>query len=72
MEGNERCERLMVPLFAAHGGGKVSTLLYNRVYEAVVQLSDGCAERLVDAIAKELRPTPTDDEQRGRRFDERG
>ncbi len=59
MESNDRCERLMVPLFATHAGAKISTLLYNRVYEAVVQLSDGCAERLVKAIADELRSLDT-------------
>lgn len=54
-EKNERCEKLMTPLFAAHAAAKCSTLLYNRVYEAVIHLSDSCAERLVSAIADELR-----------------
>ena len=57
MLGNKRCERLMGPLvaFMFEDGIKVSSNLYNRVYEVVLLLGDGPARLLVKAIADELR-----------------
>jgi len=53
-EGNRRCSKIMAPISRIPRPIRLSSKLYNRLYEAVDLLPDKTATALVNALLDEL------------------